>query len=153
MNPFANEPLLELRREGVRRDALAALAALDAKLPLEVPMLIGADVVEGHRFASVDPSHPTTIVAHAHAATAEHVTEAITRAEAGQATWSRKRAAERAAALSRAAAILRSRRLELPALAVRKAGKPWAEADADVCEAIDFLEYYAAGAVALDGGK
>ena len=26
---------------------------------------------------------------------------------------------------------------------IREAGKPWREADADVCEAIDFCEYYA----------
>ena len=36
---------------------------------------------------------------------------------------------------------------------MREAGKPWAEADGDVCEAIDFLEYYAHGALALDGGR
>jgi hypothetical protein len=143
VNTFANEPLLELRREAVRREALAALAALDLKLPLEVPMLIGADVVEGRRFASVEPCAPTRIVAHAHGATAAHVEEAITRAERGHAVWSRRSAAERAATLARAAGILRTRRLELTALAVRECGKPWAEADADVCEAIDFLEYYA----------
>ena len=143
MNTFANEPLLELRREAVRREALQALHALDAKLPLEVPMLIGEDVVHGRRFASVDPSSPTRIVAHAHAATAAHVADAIARAEHGHAKWSKTPAAERAAALPRAADILRARRLELAALAVREAGKPWAEADADVCEAIDFLVYYA----------
>src|SRR5262245_4114442 len=153
MTPFANEPLLQLRRGAVRAEALQALAALDAKLPLEVPMLIGDDVVHGHRFASVDPSNPTIIVAHAHAATAEHAREAIARAEHGQKVWSRKPAGERAAALRRAAEILRSKRQELAALAVREAGKPWAEADGDICEAIDFLEYYAAGALALDGGK
>ncbi|HWT94438.1 MAG TPA: aldehyde dehydrogenase family protein, partial [Solirubrobacteraceae bacterium] len=60
-------------------------------------------------------------------------------------------AEERAAALLRAAELLRARRLELAALAVRECGKPWKEADADVCEAIDFLEYYARGAIALDG--
>ena len=38
---------------------------------------------------------------------------------------------------------------QLAALAVRECAKPWAEADADVCEAIDFLEYYAREAVAL----
>src|SRR5689334_25350201 len=119
---FVNEPLLELRRGSVRAEALQALAALDAKLPIDVPMLIGEDVVHGHRFASVDPSNPTTVVAHAHAATAEHAREAIARAQHGQRTWSRKSAAERAAALTRAADILRSRRLELAALAVREAG-------------------------------
>ena len=42
---FRNEPLLELRRGAVRTECLTALAALDDKLPLEVPMLIGEDVV------------------------------------------------------------------------------------------------------------
>jgi RHH-type proline utilization regulon transcriptional repressor/proline dehydrogenase/delta 1-pyrroline-5-carboxylate dehydrogenase len=48
---------------------------------------------------------------------------------------------------------MRARRAELAALAVRECAKPWDEADADVCEAIDFLEFYARGAVALERGK
>ena len=44
---FANEPLLELRRAEVRAAALDALDALDAQLPLEVPMLIGTELVRG----------------------------------------------------------------------------------------------------------
>jgi RHH-type proline utilization regulon transcriptional repressor/proline dehydrogenase/delta 1-pyrroline-5-carboxylate dehydrogenase len=47
---------------------------------------------------------------------------------------------------------MRSRRLELAALAVRECAKPWAEADADVCEAIDFLEYYARQAIEIGNG-
>ncbi|MEA2124181.1 MAG: RHH-type transcriptional regulator, proline utilization regulon repressor / proline dehydrogenase, partial [Solirubrobacteraceae bacterium] len=50
----------------------------------------------------------------------------------------------------RAAAALRRDRLRCAALALRECGKPWPEADADVCEAIDFLEFYARGAVELD---
>ena len=52
----------------------------------------------------------------------------------------------------RAAAALRERRLELAALMVRECAKPWAEADADACEAIDFLEYYARAAIELEQG-
>ena len=44
---------------------------------------------------------------------------------------------------------MRERRPLLTALAVRECAKPWGEADADVCEAIDFLEYYAREAVQL----
>ena len=37
---------------------------------------------------------------------------------------------------------------------MRECAKPWAEADADVCEAIDFLEYYAPrGALELTRGR
>ena len=50
--------------------------------------------------------------------------------------------------LLRRRADLRARRLELAALQVRECAKPWPEADADVCEAIDFLEYYAREAIA-----
>ncbi|HWH95982.1 MAG TPA: aldehyde dehydrogenase family protein, partial [Baekduia sp.] len=78
---------------------------------------------------------------------------AVARAVQGQRAWSTRSATERAATLRRAAELLRGRRLELAALAVRECGKPWPEADADVCEAIDFLMYYAAGAEALDHGR
>ncbi|HMN96374.1 MAG TPA: proline dehydrogenase family protein [Phycisphaerales bacterium] len=56
---------------------------------------------------------------------------------------------ERAAVLVRAAAIMRDRRDELSGVVIRESGKPWREADADVCEAIDFCEYYARMAVPL----
>jgi RHH-type proline utilization regulon transcriptional repressor/proline dehydrogenase/delta 1-pyrroline-5-carboxylate dehydrogenase len=144
---FVNEPLLELRRAEVRAAAVEALAALDAQLPLEVPMLIGTELVRGDVFASVDPGAPSRVVARAHAATAQHVDAAIARAVDGQRAWSARTAAERATVLRRAAELL------LAALAVRECGKPWPEADGDVCEAIDFLEYYAVGAEALDRGR
>src|SRR5205814_317963 len=84
---------------------------------------------------------------------AEHDAEAaVGVASQGFRTWRAVSAADRAAALIRAAAWLRERRLELAALEVRECAKPWAEADADVCEAIDFLEYYAREAVRLDAG-
>ena len=52
-----------------------------------------------------------------------------------------------------AAALLRRRAARAAALGLRECGKPWPEADADVCEAIDFLEYYARGAVELDARR
>jgi len=52
----------------------------------------------------------------------------------------------------RAAATMRRRRLELASLICYEAGKPWAEADGDVAEAIDFLEYYGRQAIKLSEG-
>ena len=71
----------------------------------------------------------------------------------GAPDWASVAASERASALCAAAARLRERRLELAALEVRECAKPWPEADADVCEAIDFLEYYARQALELDDGR
>ena len=38
---------------------------------------------------------------------------------------------------------MRERRDELAGIIMREAGKTWREADGDVCESIDFCEYYA----------
>ena len=61
-------------------------------------------------------------------------------------------ARQRAAVLFRAAEWMRRRRNELAALEVFEAGKPWRDADADVCEAIDFCEFYGREAIRLDSG-
>jgi RHH-type proline utilization regulon transcriptional repressor/proline dehydrogenase/delta 1-pyrroline-5-carboxylate dehydrogenase len=64
--------------------------------------------------------------------------------------WRRTPVGDRCAVLFRAAAWMRERRHELAALEVFEAGKPWDQADADVCEAIDFCEYYGREMLRLD---
>ncbi|MBZ0170810.1 MAG: bifunctional proline dehydrogenase/L-glutamate gamma-semialdehyde dehydrogenase, partial [Phycisphaerales bacterium] len=49
----------------------------------------------------------------------------------------------RSGCLVKAAAAMRARRDELCGIMIKEAGKTWREADADLCEAIDFCEYYA----------
>ena len=68
--------------------------------------------------------------------------QAVAAGEAAFAAWNRTGAADRAAVLFRAADWLRRRRLEAAALEVFEAGRCWDDADADVAEAIDFLEYH-----------
>ncbi|MDQ3102989.1 MAG: aldehyde dehydrogenase family protein, partial [Actinomycetota bacterium] len=150
---FANEPTLELRR-GPNREALAsALAALDRRGPFPVPVLIGGDPGSSSGIDSTDPGAPSHLVATAGVGGEGDVLEAVRCAAAGARAWSQRPAADRAVTLVRAASLLRERRLELAALEVRECAKPWAEADADVCEAIDFLEYYARGAIDLERGR
>ena len=150
---FANEPTLELRR-GPNREALAsALAALDRRGPFPVPVLIGGDPGSSSGIDSTDPGAPSHLVATAGVGGEGDVLEAVRGAAAGARAWSQRPAADRAVTLGRAASLLRERRLELAALEVRECAKPWAEADADVCEAIDFLEYYARGAIDLERGR
>jgi RHH-type proline utilization regulon transcriptional repressor/proline dehydrogenase/delta 1-pyrroline-5-carboxylate dehydrogenase len=148
--PFANEPVLELRRAAVRAGLDDALARVDATLPLRVPVMIGGDERLAEQLASTDPGDPDRVVAHSAQATASEVDTAVATARGAFSDWSSRSAEDRAAALLRAAAWMRERRLELAALEVRECAKPWPEADADVCEAIDFLEYYARGAIELE---
>jgi RHH-type proline utilization regulon transcriptional repressor/proline dehydrogenase/delta 1-pyrroline-5-carboxylate dehydrogenase len=151
--PFANEPILELRRAPIRAGLGQALERLDLELPLNVPVWIGGDTRAGTELQSTDPGAPGRVVARAAAATEAEVGAAVQAAEAARGQWRDVPVAERARALTAAAAWLRERRLELAALEVRECAKPWADADADVCEAIDFLEYYARAAVKLGGGR
>jgi len=149
---FRNEPVLELRRAPVRARLTDALAAQDARPPLRVPVWVGEDVREGEALVSEDPGTPDRVVAVAAAATEADADAALEAATRGGRAWRAVPAAERAVILRRAAQWLREHRLEVAALEVRECAKPWAEADADVCEAIDFLEYYARGAVELERG-
>jgi RHH-type transcriptional regulator, proline utilization regulon repressor / proline dehydrogenase / delta 1-pyrroline-5-carboxylate dehydrogenase len=167
---FVNEPIGELRRAPVRDELLAGMAKLERELPLRVPVWIGdgkrhageqlgrsgdkrpSGVGEGE-LPSTDPGDPDRVVALSALATSAEVDEAVQTATRGFTRWSQTPAAKRAEILVKAAAWLRARRAELAALEVRECAKPWDEADADVCEAIDFLEFYARGAVALDRGK
>jgi RHH-type transcriptional regulator, proline utilization regulon repressor / proline dehydrogenase / delta 1-pyrroline-5-carboxylate dehydrogenase len=80
---------------------------------------------------------------------AEDARQAIAAAAAAFPAWRDRNPMDRAQMLIKAAAIMRDRRDELSAIMVREAGKPWREADADTCEAIDFCEYYARCAVGL----
>ncbi len=115
-----------------------------------MPVWIGDERREGEQLVSTDPGDPDRPVALAARAGETDVDHAIAVAGEGAAHWGARPASDRAAVLVGAAARLRERRLELAALAVRECAKPWPEADADVCEAIDFLEYYARGAVELE---
>ena len=149
---FRNEPTLELRRAPERESLLDALRVLEGRLPLAVPVLIGGDAGAAGGLTSTDPGRPERVVAEAGGGGEAEAKAAVEAAREGFRDWGSRPAAERADVLVRAAALLRERRLELAALQVRECAKPWGEADSDVCEAIDFLEYYARGAVGLERG-
>jgi RHH-type proline utilization regulon transcriptional repressor/proline dehydrogenase/delta 1-pyrroline-5-carboxylate dehydrogenase len=149
---FRNEPTLELRRADQRAALTDALAELDVRLPVRVPLLVGGDRADADPFESTDPGEPDRVVAAAQAGGEVEAAAAVEAATRGFREWSRRSADERAVTLERAADLLRERRLEIAALEVRECAKPWGEADADVCEAIDFLRYYARRAVELERG-
>jgi predicted delta-1-pyrroline-5-carboxylate dehydrogenase group 2 len=152
VKPFENEPTLELRRAPARESLLSAMRELEPRLPLAVPILVGRERGAHEGFESTDPGEPDRVVATAGRATEEDAARAVEEASRAFPAWRDLGATKRAEILVGAADILRSRRLELAALQVRECAKPWPEADADVCEAIDFLEYYAREAIRLDHG-
>ncbi|MCU1497564.1 MAG: rocA1, partial [Acidimicrobiales bacterium] len=150
---FRNEPLAELRREPVRRRLAGATTAVEAALGFDVPVLIDgwrAPGLGGDPLASVDPGSIERVVARQALASAEQASEAVQVAHGALRPWGERPVTERATVLLGAADLLRRRRDELAALIAIEAGKPIAEADADVGEALDFWTYYASAAVHLD---
>jgi RHH-type transcriptional regulator, proline utilization regulon repressor / proline dehydrogenase / delta 1-pyrroline-5-carboxylate dehydrogenase len=140
---FQNEPHADLSRSENRQAMEKALATIGGSLGRRYGLLIDGQNVETETSTtSFNPASPDEIVGVVASASTEHADAALEAAQAALPAWRDTPVAERAAALLRAAAIMRGRRYELAALEVIEAGKPWREADADVTEAIDFLEYY-----------
>jgi 1-pyrroline-5-carboxylate dehydrogenase len=80
---------------------------------------------------------------------AEHAEKSISAALRAFEFWRSVPAEERASLLLHAAQIVRGRKFEFMAWLTYEVGKNWAEADADVGETIDFLEFYAREALRL----
>jgi RHH-type proline utilization regulon transcriptional repressor/proline dehydrogenase/delta 1-pyrroline-5-carboxylate dehydrogenase len=119
--------------------------------PLDVPAQIdGHEVHTRETMASVDPADPGRVVATSASCGPDEAERAVEVASRAWEGWKRTPTRERAAVLFRLGEWMRARRNDLATLEIFEAGKPWAEADADVCEAIDFCEYYGREMLDLD---
>lgn len=140
---FVNEPELDFAQEENRQRFRAALSAVRARFGRTYPLIIdGQEVLSNATLSSLNPARPDEVLGWVARADIPAAERGVTAAVRALPEWRATPAADRAAFLSRAAELMRERRLELAAWIVFEAGKPWRDADADVCEAIDFLIYY-----------
>jgi 1-pyrroline-5-carboxylate dehydrogenase len=152
LSTFTNEPFLDFASAHIRHSMEQALADVKAKLGHEYDLVIGGRRIKTEgKIISVNPARPREVVAIHQMAVAEHVELAMSAAQEAFTTWSRRTLPERAEYLFRAAQIVRERKFELCAWLTFEVGKNWAEADADVGETIDFLEFYGREALRLHG--
>ncbi|TCW00060.1 trifunctional transcriptional regulator/proline dehydrogenase/L-glutamate gamma-semialdehyde dehydrogenase [Biostraticola tofi] len=91
----------------------------------------------------LNPADHQDCVGECRMATLNEVERALNAATLNMPLWSATPVTERATILSRAADIMESRLETLIGLLVREAGKSYANAVAEVREAVDFLRYYA----------
>lgn len=75
--------------------------------------------------------------------TVEQGTQMVTEAAKAFPAWRDLDHVLRSNIMIKAADLMRQQRDGLAGVMIREAGKTWREADADVCEAIDFCDYYA----------
>jgi RHH-type proline utilization regulon transcriptional repressor/proline dehydrogenase/delta 1-pyrroline-5-carboxylate dehydrogenase len=100
-------------------------------------------------FDSVNPSRTSEVIGRIAKATPEHAKQAIAAAAKAFETWRDTDPRRRAEYLFEAAAVIRKRHFEFAAWACVESAKSWREADVEVGEAIDFLEYYGREALRL----
>ncbi|ELY2664889.1 trifunctional transcriptional regulator/proline dehydrogenase/L-glutamate gamma-semialdehyde dehydrogenase [Cronobacter sakazakii] len=106
------------------------------------PMLENA-VDDGELAPVINPAEPRDIVGYAREATEAEVAQALESAVNNAPIWFATPPQERAAILERAAVLMEDQTQTLIGILVREAGKTFANAIAEVREAVDFLRYYA----------
>ncbi len=98
----------------------------------------------------INPARHSDVVGYVQEATTEQVEQALNNAQAVQDIWARTAKDTRASYLLRAADLMEARLEELMVLLCRESGKTYANAIAEVREAVDFLRYYATQMIDLD---
>ncbi|MGE6232654.1 trifunctional transcriptional regulator/proline dehydrogenase/L-glutamate gamma-semialdehyde dehydrogenase [Aeromonas media] len=146
-----NSAGLDLANEHRLGSLSAALLASTNTAYQALPMLgneqPGCDIDAPTQFQHVvNPADHRDVVGQVSEATVELVDKALACALASGQIWQATPPAERAAVLDRAADLMESELQPLMGLLVRESGKTFANAIAEVREAVDFLRYYAAQA-------
>ena len=131
---FQNEPLIDFSRIENRARFREALDAVRARTRSRDGARQGLE--------SVNPANPEEVIGRVGVTSRAGADTAIEKAAGFFPSWRATPAEERSGILFSAARIMREKRWELAAWEVFEVGKGWREADADVAEAIDYLEYY-----------
>jgi 1-pyrroline-5-carboxylate dehydrogenase len=151
---FANQPFTDFKSLENARKMQTALEFVSSQLGREYDLVIGGQRIKtGDNIRSVNPARPAQIVGIHQKAGAEHAEQAMAAALQAFELWNRTTVESRASLLLNAARIIRSRSFVFCAWLTYEVGKNWAEADADVGETIDFLEFYAREALRLAGSQ
>ncbi|MGD0829504.1 MAG: L-glutamate gamma-semialdehyde dehydrogenase [Terracidiphilus sp.] len=147
---FANEPFIDFKLLENADKMRAALQQVGAQLGCEYDLIIGGQRLKTEgKIKSLNPARPAQIVGIHQKAAVEEAEKAMAAALHAFESWSRTDVESRVSLLLNAAEIIRGRHFEFCAWLTFEVGKNWAEADADVGETIDFLEFYAREALRL----
>lgn len=144
MKQFKNEAFVDFTKPKNAAKFMEALVKVHSEFNRDYPIIIGGEkITTEDKISSLNPSNTSEVVGRVSKATPEMANRAIETAHNTFLEWQNVPAKKRAAYLLKAAKIMRKRKFEFAAWMVYEVGKNWAEADGDVAEAIDFMEFYA----------
>ncbi|HQH81197.1 MAG TPA: aldehyde dehydrogenase family protein, partial [bacterium] len=139
---FRNEALTDFTKPENREKMEAALSKVANEFGKEYPLLIGGKrITTEKKIKSYNPARKSEVVGIAQKASKADALAALDAAWKSFESWKRVNAEERAGYLYKLAEKMRAKKYELAATMVYEVSKSWAEADADVAEAIDFCEF------------
>jgi 1-pyrroline-5-carboxylate dehydrogenase len=143
VGPFRNEPATDFAKPENLQAMRTAIEKVRAQLGREYPLIIGGrQLTTKDKIRSINPANPHELVGLFQKAGKEEVEPAMKAALKTFESWSRTPVEERAGLLFRTADIIRRRKHEFSAWMIFEVSKNYAEADADIAELIDFLEFY-----------
>ncbi|MCY0881729.1 MAG: aldehyde dehydrogenase family protein, partial [Firmicutes bacterium] len=144
LRPYVPEPPTDFSVPKTAARMQQALAAVRKQLGKTYPLIINGQPVipSADRIISVNPAQPNEVIGYVAKATPAVIDQAMEAAVHAFDAWKSVPPNQRAHYLFQVAALLRRRRFLFNAWEIVEAGKSWHEADSDVAEAIDFLEYY-----------
>ncbi|MEL7937847.1 trifunctional transcriptional regulator/proline dehydrogenase/L-glutamate gamma-semialdehyde dehydrogenase [Pseudomonas delhiensis] len=145
----ANSAGLDLANEHRLGSLSSALLTSTNQAYVAQPVLGGDAPAPAAAEALRNPADHRDLVGQVHEASEADVNNALLCAQASGPIWQSTLPEERAAVLERAADQMEGEMQQLMGLLVRESGKTFANAIAEVREAVDFLRYYAAQARAF----
>ena len=141
---FCNEPHTDFSREASRHAMTQAIERVTRQLGHSPSFAVPSTIEQlKDELVSTNPSRPDEVIARVPCYSPGELDPVIEAAHEAFESWRITPAGTRAEYLRVVAKLMRQRRFELAAWEILETGKPWREADADVAEAIDFLEFYA----------
>ena len=151
---FQNEPFTDFSHGRHAHELRGSMAWVSDQLGREYPLVIGGErVMTAKKFESHNPAKPAEVIGIHQAGGAEEAGDAVEAALKAFELWRFTPVEERVSLLLRAAEIVQARKFEFCSWLTYEVGKNWAEADADVAECIDFLDFYAREALRLSGAE
>lgn len=142
--PFVNCPHSDFTVWSIREAFQNAVNDIPSEFPMAVPVVIDGKEANVDRVVSREsPNGHDIVVARVAYATKDDAERAVATAVRAFPDWRDRDVRERAEILDRTADSLTRDRYRIAALQAYETGKPWAEGDGDVAEAIDFCRYYA----------
>jgi 1-pyrroline-5-carboxylate dehydrogenase len=147
---FRNEPATDFTDQNNFDLMQKAISQAKKEFNREYELIIdGKKIRTDDKFASLNPSNPGQVVGYAFNADNDLVEQAVNSSLKAFEEWRNVSPTIRARYLFKTAALMRKRKAELTAVMILESGKNWAEADGDVAEAIDFLDFYGTRALQM----